>query len=85
MKELLRALVAHDSEGAHRLPRTARGLGGALKRLIPALLLRGYVITPNRKTDKTRKWTLTTAQTAQAPESRTDAPKNGVDPRALPF
>lgn len=85
MKELLRALVAHDSEGAHRLPRTARGLGGALKRLIPALLLRGYVITPNRKTDKTRKWTLTTAQTAQAPESRTDDAKKGVDPRALPF
>jgi hypothetical protein len=85
MKELLRALVAHDSEGAHRLPRTARGLGGALKRLIPALLLRGYVITPNRKTDKTRKWTLTTAQTAQAPESRTEDAKKGVDPRALPF
>jgi hypothetical protein len=85
MKELRRALVAHDSEGAHRLPRTARGLGGALKRLIPALLLRGYVITPNRKTDKTRKWTLTTAQTAQAPESRTEDAKKGVDPRALPF
>jgi hypothetical protein len=85
MKELRRALVAHDSEVAYRLPKTDSGLGQAMKRLAPALRLGGFEITQPRKTDKTRKWTLTTAQTAQTPESRTDDAKKGLDPRALPF
>lgn len=85
MKELRRALVAHDAEVAYRLPKTDSGLGQAMKRLAPALRYGGFEITQPRKTDKTRKWTLTTAQTAQAPESRTDDAKKGVDPRALPF
>jgi hypothetical protein len=85
MKELRRALVAHDSEVEARLPRTDCGLGQAMKRLAPALRYGGFEITQPRKTDKTRKWTLTTAQTAQAPESRTGDAKKGVDPRALPF
>jgi hypothetical protein len=85
MKELRRALVAHDAEVAYRLPKTDSGLGQAMKRLAPALRYGGFEITQPRKTDKTRKWTLTTAQTAQAPESRTGDAKKGVDPRALPF
>jgi hypothetical protein len=85
MKELRRALVAHDSEVAYRLPKTDSGLAQAMKRLAPALRLGGFEITQARKTDKLRKWRLTTAQTAQAPESRTDDAKKGFDPRALPF
>jgi hypothetical protein len=85
MKELRRALTAHDSECAHRLPRTDKGLGGVLRRLAPALRLRGLRIDPYRQTDKLRKWTLTKAQTAQPPETRTDDGENAVDPRAIPF
>lgn len=85
MKELRRALVAHDSECADRLPRTDKGLGGVLRRLAPALRLHGVEVNPPRPTDKLRKWTLSTAQTAQTPETRTDDGENAVDPRAIPF
>ena len=85
MKELRRALVAHDSECSDRLPRTDKGLGGALRRLAPALRLHTLTISPPRPTDKLRKWTLSKAQTAQPPEPRTDGDENAVDAWAIPF
>jgi len=85
MHELKKALTAHDSDCAHRLPRTDKGLGGVLRRLAPALRLHGLTIAPPRPTDKLRKWTLSKAQTAQPPETRTDDGENAVDPRAIPF
>ena len=85
MKELRRALTAHDGERADRLPRTDKGLGGVLRRLASSLRLHGLTIAPPRPTDKLRKWTLSKAQTAQPPETRTDDGENAVDPRAIPF
>jgi len=85
MKELRRALTAHDSECAARLPRTDKGLGGVLRRLAPALRLRGLRIDPYRQTDKLRKWMLSKAQTAQPPEIRADDGGNAVDRWAIPF
>lgn len=85
MKELRRALVAHDGECADRLPRSHRGLGGVLRRIAPALRLHGLTIVEPRPGDHVRKWTLAKAQTARPPETRTDDGENAVDPRAIPF
>ncbi len=85
MKELRRELVAHDDEVAPRLPRTDKGLSAALRRLAPALRLRGVEVDPPRKGDKLRKWRLTTARTAQPPEIGDDGHGNADSAWAVPF
>jgi len=83
MQDLL-AEITPDEPGRD-FPKTPRKLGSRLKRLAPALEAVGVFVHQPGKTDKTRRWGILTAQTAQTPEPRTDDPENAVDPRAVPF
>jgi hypothetical protein len=83
MQDLL-AEITPDEPGRD-FPKTPRKLGSRLKRLAPALEAVGVFVHQPGKTDKTRRWGILTARTAQPPETRTDDAEKAVDPRAIPF
>lgn len=65
-------------------PKNGRALAGRLKRLVPALALRGVEVRTPDPTDKTRTYHLrATAQTAQPPECAPGADASGVSDRAV--
>lgn len=62
--------ITPQGKAPDRWPRSARALGGRLRRLAPALRLVGVEVVPPAKTDKSRRWVVrATAQTAQRPET----------------
>lgn len=65
-------------------PKNGRALTGRLKRLVPALALKGVEVRAPDPTDKTRTYHLrATAQTAQPPESAAGGSASGGSDRAV--
>ncbi len=65
-------------------PRSPRGLGSRVRRLIPALALQGILVTPPHRNDRRREFVVQlTAQTAQQPENAMGCEESSSSGRAV--
>ena len=83
MKELLAAILPADA--GRDFPKTPKGLGSRSRRLAPALEKLGILVTSPSRKNKTRIYTLETAQTAQPPDSRAHSVETSFANQAVSF